>query len=216
MSAAASAPHPVNPAEEYFDIRDEAGNVTGEKRLRSEVHALGLLHKAVHVWLWAPSTGSAGGELLLQRRATVKDSWPGRLDISSAGHLSAGQESLDTAQRELTEELGLTFPAERFEFLFTHLERLASTQRGKPFINNEFNDVYLITLTPEERQRLQPGSSAFVLQADEVSDVVWLPWQQVERMYINGDPDIVPVSDWDSYKRVFDELRRRGGSATSG
>ena len=83
--------------EERFDIVDAAGAPTGETRPRSEVHALGLRHRAVHVWLLSPRTG----ELLLQRRADIKDSWPGRWDISSAGHLSAGESSLPTAMREL-------------------------------------------------------------------------------------------------------------------
>lgn len=91
---------PSPPAtEEHFDIVDASGVPTGETRPRSEVHAKGLRHRACHVWLLAPQTG----ELLLQRRADVKDSWPGRWDISSAGHLSAGEESLPTAMRELDE-----------------------------------------------------------------------------------------------------------------
>jgi hypothetical protein len=58
------------PMEEHFDIVDPvSGQPTGEVRPRSQVHAQGLYHRAVHVWLWAPSRG----ELLLQRRAACKD-----------------------------------------------------------------------------------------------------------------------------------------------
>ena len=76
--------------EERFDVLDASGTRTGESRPRSEVHALGLYHRAVHTWLFVPTTG----ELLLQRRAACKDSWADRWDISSAGHVSAGGESL--------------------------------------------------------------------------------------------------------------------------
>jgi len=62
--------------------------------LRSEVHRDGDYHRAVHVWIYSESTG----ELLLQRRADCKDSWPGKWDISSAGHISAGDSSLFSAQ----------------------------------------------------------------------------------------------------------------------
>lgn len=62
--------------------------------LRSEVHRDGDYHRAVHVWIYSESTG----ELLLQRRADCKDSWPGQWDISSAGHISAGDSSLFSAQ----------------------------------------------------------------------------------------------------------------------
>lgn len=61
---------------------------------RSEVHRDGDYHRAVHVWIYSESTG----ELLLQRRADCKDSWPGQWDISSAGHISAGDSSLSSAQ----------------------------------------------------------------------------------------------------------------------
>lgn len=122
---------------EYFDILDESGALTGRTAPRGQVHSEGLYHKAVHTWLFVPTTG----ELLLQKRAACKDSWPDWWDISSAGHLSAGQLSADAAVRELHEELGVLLPRERFQYLFTHLEKLSSIQKGKPFINNEFNDV---------------------------------------------------------------------------
>lgn len=59
---------------------------------------------------------------------------------------------LPTAQRELQEELGLPLEEDRFHFAFTYLERLASTQKGKPFINNEFNEVFVVSVTEEERK----------------------------------------------------------------
>jgi hypothetical protein len=62
---------------------------------RHLVHADGDYHAAVHVWIYVESTG----ELLLQKRADRKDSWPGLWDISSAGHISAGDTSLITARQ---------------------------------------------------------------------------------------------------------------------
>ncbi|KAK9096585.1 hypothetical protein Sjap_022082 [Stephania japonica] len=59
----------------------------------SLVHRDGDYYRAVHVWIFAENTQ----ELLLQRCADGKDSWPGLWDISSAGHISAGDSSLVTA-----------------------------------------------------------------------------------------------------------------------
>ena len=44
-----------------------------------------------------------------------KDSFPGCYDISSAGHISAGDEPLETALRELEEELGIKAEPEQLK-----------------------------------------------------------------------------------------------------
>ena len=81
---------------EYFDILDENGNKTGKIKLRTEVHRDGDWHKAIHIWIINDK-----GDILLQRRSADKDSNPNMLDISCAGHLTAGDDSLNGAIREL-------------------------------------------------------------------------------------------------------------------
>ncbi|GJW41133.1 NUDIX hydrolase 3-like protein, partial [Tanacetum coccineum] len=61
--------------------------------LLSVVHRAGDYHRAVHMWIFAESTQ----QLLLQKRVDCEDSWPEFWDISSAGHVSAGDTSLITA-----------------------------------------------------------------------------------------------------------------------
>ncbi|TYH40012.1 hypothetical protein ES332_D12G217200v1 [Gossypium tomentosum] len=137
---------------EYLDVLTKTGKKTGVSKPRGDVHRDGDYHKAVHVWIFAESTQ----ELLLQKRADYKDSWPGLWDISSAGHISAGDSSLITAQRELQEELGVILPKDAFELIFIFLEECV-TNNGK-FINNEYSDVYRVTtLEPISRE-------AFTLQ----------------------------------------------------
>ncbi|TYG92699.1 hypothetical protein ES288_A11G052400v1 [Gossypium darwinii] len=84
---------------EYLDVLTKIGKKIGKKiggsKPRGDVHRDGDYHKAVHVWIFTESTQ----ELLLQKRADCKDSWPGLWDISSAGHISAGDSSLITAQK---------------------------------------------------------------------------------------------------------------------
>lgn len=89
--------------EEQFDIFDEHRNPIGTAS-RSEVHRLGLWHQTFHCWVWR-QTG-AGAEFLVQERHPGKDTFPGLLDISCAGHLLAGEGAHDGI-RELEEELGL-------------------------------------------------------------------------------------------------------------
>src|SRR5215211_1788818 len=90
--------------EELLDILDESGRPTGEVVAKSEAHRLGLWHRCFHCWICGSEPG--GSYLLLQRRAATKDTWPGYLDVTAAGHLAAGEGTLD-GLREVEEELGL-------------------------------------------------------------------------------------------------------------
>ncbi|MGV7221293.1 MAG: NUDIX hydrolase [Nitrospinales bacterium] len=86
---------------EWFDIVDSDDVVIG-RAPRSEVHAKGLLHRAVHIMVF-----NSSGELFIQKRVMTKDENPGLLDTSSAGHVSSGEDYLSAAHRELEEELGV-------------------------------------------------------------------------------------------------------------
>ena len=59
-------------SEEIFDVVNERDEVVG-RAPRSEVHARGLLHRAVHVLVF-----NARDELFLQKRSMSKDREPGR------------------------------------------------------------------------------------------------------------------------------------------
>ena len=89
-------------SEEIFDVVNERDEVIGQKP-RSEVHARGLLHRAVHVLVF-----NARGEIFLQKRSMKKDRQPGVWDSSASGHVDSGEHYDETAVRELREEIGLT------------------------------------------------------------------------------------------------------------
>jgi isopentenyldiphosphate isomerase len=87
--------------EEVFDVVNAQDQVV-ERKPRSEVHRLGLLHRAVHVLVF-----NSRGEVFLQKRSMLKDRQPGVWDSSASGHVDAGEEYDRSAVRELQEELGL-------------------------------------------------------------------------------------------------------------
>ena len=89
---------------EFFDVCDERGLPTGEVVERSVAHSKGILHRTAHVWIIKKVDGR--WQVLLQKRSKDKDSYPGQFDTSSAGHIPAGMEPLESARRELREELG--------------------------------------------------------------------------------------------------------------
>lgn len=101
-----SSPTSSAASEEMFDVCDEHDHVL-EQLPRSVVHARGLLHRAVHVFLF-----NSRGELLLQMRSRFKDEAPLQFTSSASGHLNAGETYVEAAPRELMEELGISSPLE--------------------------------------------------------------------------------------------------------
>ena len=87
--------------EELFDITDENGFVTGQTVTRSEAHDKGIMYRTAHIWIVRKSGDSY--QVLLQKRSVEKESFPLMYDTSSAGHIQAGDEPLESAQREVIE-----------------------------------------------------------------------------------------------------------------
>lgn len=184
-------------SEEYLDVLTSSGLHTGIAKPRSQVHRDGDYHRAVHVWIYAENTG----ELLLQKRADEKDSWPGLWDISSAGHISSGDTSLTSARRELQEELGVTLPFEAFELLFVYLQECVINDGT--FINNEYNDVYLVTT-------LEPiPLNSFALQKEEVSMVKYIGWKEYKDLLRTHDAAYVPYEVDGAYGKLFSSIQQR-------
>jgi len=90
--------------EEFFDVVNERDEPVS-RAPRSEVHARGLWHRAVHVLVF-----DAHGRLFLQKRSMAKDRQPGLWDSSASGHVDSGEDYDATAVREVEEEIGLRLP----------------------------------------------------------------------------------------------------------
>lgn len=164
---------------ELFDIRDENGKPTGVVRERQVAHEDGSLHGTAHIWI---ARREAGGSisLLLQKRSAHKDAHPGCYDISSAGHLSAGQDFLSGALRELYEELGIAAAPEDLQFLGFHHGYCEDTFYGRPFRNREISAVYLYQKPVDE--------TSLTLQESEVESVRWMPLEEVSAHVQAHDP----------------------------
>jgi isopentenyldiphosphate isomerase len=117
--------------DELLDVFDDRGCHAGTKR-RGDVHRDGDWHLAFHLWVVR-----ADG-VLLQRRASTKGSWPGRLDASAAGHLLAG-EAIRDGLREAEEELGVAYAFEALTPLGVH--RVADAERDGA-TNRELQHVF--------------------------------------------------------------------------
>lgn len=175
---------------EYFDVLDEEGNLTGKKKLRSDVHRDGDWHRAVHIWII-----NEKGEILLQSRCPTKDSHPNMLDISCAGHLSSGDNSLDGALRELKEELGIEASEDKLQFIKTLKN---SSKYTSTFINNEFDDLYIL--------RTNKKLEEMKFQEEEISEIIYVPYKKFKEMVKNEQPDLLMHNkEFEILFNMFDE-----------
>ena len=154
---------------EYFDVVDENGFPTGETVSREAAHRKGIRHRTAHVWIIRPS--KTGYDLLLQKRSMNKDSFPGLYDTSSAGHIPAGDEPLESALRELKEELGIEATPGQLSYAGMFQIQYEKVFHGHIFRDNEVASVYVYQ---------EPVEITFLtLQESEVSEVCWFDLDEV-------------------------------------
>ena len=142
--------------EEIFDVVNERDEVVGN-RSRSEVHRLGLLHRAAHILVF-----NSRGEVFLQKRSMKKDRQPGLWDSSASGHVDSGEDYDTAAVRELREEIGLV--------LGRPPNRLFKVAAGRE-TDQEF--VWVYTCKAE---------GPFILNPDEIDEGRWFAPEEVTRL----------------------------------
>ena len=136
-------------SEEYLDVFNENNQPTGEKALRSFVHAQGLWHRTVHIYLFREKEKEI--EFLVHLRSKLKDTSPNMWARCFGGHLEAGVGLEEGAIKELQEEVGLEI--NNFQNL---IER--EWRKHEKFPNNEFIKVYYLRYDGEvEDLKLNDG-----------------------------------------------------------
>lgn len=185
---------------ELLDIVDENGEPTGEKAERSVVHAQGLRHRTAHVWLI--KNLDTAPEILLQKRSDDKDSFPGRYDISSAGHILAGTDFVTSAVRELKEELGVDIAPEQLIYCGQLSDRYETQFYGKTFRDNQVSNVYIL-LCPDEWTE-----ESFTLQEEEVAKVKWMDlYECMEAVRENRISHCIRVKELEMVERMVSKLK---------
>ena len=125
---------------ELIDVLDENGIKTGQVLPRDEVHKKGLWHRAIVV-----AIVNEKNEILVQQRALDKEKNVGMWDISAAGHISSGQDSLMAAAREISEEvsvsLGYSVEVKDFRFMFSFRKE---QKFSDDFMERQFYDFFIL------------------------------------------------------------------------
>ena len=180
---------------ELFEERLSDGTPTGTIVERGVAHSEGRCHGTAHIWI-ARANEKGGCEVLLQKRSAWKDSNPGCYDISSAGHLSAGDTYLEGALREIGEELGIHAEAEDLMDLGL-LEKVShGVFYGKPFHDHEVSAVYLYT-KPVEAEKLH-------LQESEVEAVRWMDLKECQKAVREGTiPNCIDIRELEMIEKAW-------------
>ena len=172
---------------ELLDIVDEDGEPTGETVEREVAHRDGIRHRTSHVWLVRVGPDRRM-QVLVQKRAADKDAFPGCWDISSAGHIPAGDDWETSALRELKEELGVEAKPDDLVWLGRQKVEHDAVFHGRPFHNRQVSAIFGLVLDRPE--------SAFEIQRSEIDEVRWMNIGDLRRA-VNDDaiPNCVRLSE---------------------
>ena len=177
--------------DERVDILDDNGVPTGDVRLKSEAHRLGLFHPTVHIWCY-----DSEGNVLFQLRGKDKTTFPLKWDVSVAGHISAGESIEQGALREIEEEIGVKVSVEQ-------LEKIAifktEHRHSEAIFDREFNHTFLCRLSQQ---------TSLQKQESEVEELQWFPVEKFKEWVNEGNPNLVPNLD-ERYEKVIAEIESR-------
>mgnify|MGYP003307785515 CR=1 FL=1 len=152
---------------ELIDIVDAYGIPTGETIDRTVAHRTGVRHRTTHIWIVRKKHNRV--EILLQKRAKYKDSFPGCYDISSAGHIPAGVDFVASGLRELQEELGFSISPDELIECGLHCTFAENEFHGIPYVDNQVAKVFLLWKDKEVEE--------LTLQEEEIESVMWMDFE---------------------------------------
>ena len=166
---------------EILDIYTREGKHIGTKE-KEICHSEnpGFYHKPA--WIWIINDNN---EILVQKKSARKK-YPNTWDMPSAGHVIAGETTLEGAIRETYEELGVKTKESDYKFMFEYIYEPG----------HELAQVYLLRLNTND----------FKLQESEVSEVKWLKYDEFKKLLLS---DEFAPHDYEYRKlviKMFDEI----------
>lgn len=141
---------------DVIDIYSSCGNFLGTRK-RNVAHDLGLWHYAIHCWVYYIKDNKT--YLIFQKRNSNKRLFPGKFDVSAAGHYLCGEYGKD-GLRELSEELNL--PLSKYDIRY--LKTTQCLYSSQSIINKEFCNIYLC--------RLKEDVDLLCFNKSEIDDMV--------------------------------------------
>jgi isopentenyl-diphosphate Delta-isomerase len=162
------------------------------KDTRENIHKNGLLHREIGVWI-----SNDKGEILLQRRSAGKESHPGLLAASVAGHVEVGDAYETAALKEVEEETGLKIEKKDLIFLEKKHKDVFDPKTG--IKNNHFTSVYIY--------RFNGSADKLRVEAGEATSLEFWPVEKLLNLKEEEKKDFIPSIGNGSYSEIFKEIQ---------
>ncbi|MDO8529764.1 MAG: NUDIX domain-containing protein [bacterium] len=168
--------------EEIIDIVDENNELTGETALRSKIHAEGVWHQTVHIYLFRKNNNEM--EFLVHLRSPFKDLSPNCWDTRFGGHIKSGLTLEEGAKTELEEEIGLN--ADGYKLIE------GEWRKRNMMPNREFTKTYFLEYLD--------NMSDLKFNDGEVQEIKWMSIQEIK------DSMIKNPKEWSGSIKGFTEV----------
>lgn len=173
--------------EEMIDVLDEeTGTLTGEVISKTEAHNKGIWHGSIHVLI----INNEKNKTLLQKRCELKKLYPNMWDIAVGGHITASEDDVTSAKRELEEELGINTSNIRLE----RVDRIKEMLVNNGVISNEFVSIFVL-YTDISIENIK-------LQKEEVSEAKWCTKSELNEL-IKANSMIPHVREYELLNNIL-------------
>ena len=157
----------------------------------------GALHAASHVWVWR--MGDSGEIEFLLRRRSEKQTWPGYLDISAAGHVDYGEDPITAALKETEEEIGLKISREDLSLVCIYRSLLETAIGDRDIIENELQWVYVTRWKDGEELIFADG---------EVDAVYWMSIEEFKKIIAGSHEEKIVDHGTAYYTMLIETVER--------
>ncbi|MEK9200455.1 MAG: NUDIX domain-containing protein [Patescibacteria group bacterium] len=149
----------TDPQAELLIQVDEDNQIIGSIDRHTAHSEPGIYYRTISVLIF-----NSDDEVLVQKRSPTKDLFPNCWDLSVGGHVNFGKEYLETAVREVGEEMGL------------QVSEADLIEKGAVLVHlphsGEFFKVYEYHLKPGEHVKAS---------VEEVADTAWMTIDQMKQ-----------------------------------
>ena len=149
---------------EILDIYTRNGEYLGSKEKSICHDNPDFYHKVALIWIINDNK-----EILIQKRAACKKSYPNKWDMGCSGHIISGETPLEGAIREIKEELGIETNKEDYKYIFEYV--FDST--------HEIGETFLL--------KINKSIDEIKIDESEVSEVKWVDIDELKDIVISDD-----------------------------